>query len=306
MHKFLLTALIAFTSWFATGQTPSTSQPTPSSGRARTTDTKPAATRRTEPAPSTYNPNTNTAPRLTPKSGTIRAAAANDNTARPAATAKSGAIRPESSVERSTSSNKTIRTTRPARNTAAKKNTTSRYNGNGTARTVTTPAKKTPVLKPVPPAEPVKINWITLEEALEKSKTDKRKIFVDVVTEWCGWCKRMDETTFTDPAVALYLNEHFYAVKFNAEQTNDIIFQNKTYRFKSNNGRGFHELAAEWLNNRLSYPTSVFLDENLNLIQSLPNYKDAPKLQAILNYFGTDSHRTTPWETYEKNFTNQQ
>ncbi len=302
MHKFLLTALITSVAWFATAQT-TTLQPAPTSGRTGTT-AKPSAPPRTEPATSTYNPNTAATPRLTPKSGTLRPEAANANTARsttttPRTAAKPGASRPESSVERNASTT----TARPSRTSAAK-NTTSRYNGSGTARKVTTPAKKA-VVRPVKPVEPGRVNWITLEEAQEKSKTEKRKIFVDVMTDWCGWCKRMEETTFTDPAVAQYLNEHFYAVKFNAEQTNDIVFHNKTYRFKSNNGRGYHELASEWLNNRLSFPTSVFLDENLNLIQPLPGYQDATKLQAILHYFGTDSHRTTPWETYEKNFVNQ-
>ncbi len=304
MRKFLLTVLIAFIAWFATGQT-TTLQPTPSSGRTRTTTTKSTGSPRSEPAPSTYNPNT-AAPRLTPKSGTMSPnanarAAKSTTTSTPRTTSKSGSARPES-VDRNASGT-TTRAARPSRTPSAKSTTTTRYNGSGTARTVTTPVKKT---VPVKPAEPVRINWMTLDEALEKSKSDKRKIFVDVMTDWCGWCKKMDETTFTDPAVAQYLNEHFYAVKFNAEQTNDIVFQNKTYHFKSSNGRGYHELAAEWLSNRLSFPTSVFLDENLNLIQPLPGYQDAQKLQAILNYFGTDSHRTTPWETYQKNFATQQ
>jgi len=304
MRKFLLTVLIAFVAWFATGQSTS-SQPTPSSGRTRTTTTKSTESPRSEPARSTYNPNTATAPRLTPKSGEARpggsnAASTRSTTTTPRTTAKSGTTRPENSAKRSTSNTTTVR---PSRTSSAKTTTNTRYNGSGTARTVATPPKK---VVPPKPVEPVRINWITLEEAVEKSKTEKRKIFVDVMTDWCGWCKRMDETTFTDPAVAQYLNEHFYAVKFNAEQTNDIVFQNKTYRFKSANGRGYHELAAEWLNNRLSFPTSVFLDENLNLIQPLPGYQDASKLQAILHYFGTDSHRTTPWETYQKNFATQQ
>ncbi|MBU6343506.1 MAG: DUF255 domain-containing protein [Bacteroidetes bacterium] len=151
-----------------------------------------------------------------------------------------------------------------------------------------------------------KINWMTIEEALEKSKTEKRKIFIDVYTNWCGWCKHMDSTTFIDPAVAAYMNAHFYPVKFNAEQNEDVVFKNKTYRFKRENGRNCHELAAEWLNNRLSFPTAVFLDENQNLIQPLAGYLESRKLEAILNYFGTDSHRTTPWETYERKFTSAQ
>ncbi len=157
------------------------------------------------------------------------------------------------------------------------------------------------------PAEVESIRWYTLQEALELSKSSgKRKLFIDVYTTWCGWCKRLDETTFVDPAVARYINKHYYAVKFDAEQTNDIVFKDKTYKFKRNGNRGHHELAAEWLNNRLSYPTMVFLDENLNTIQSIPGYQEARKLEAILNYFGTDSHKTTPWETYERKFVSQQ
>lgn len=150
--------------------------------------------------------------------------------------------------------------------------------------------------------DPVQVNWMTLEQALEKNKTEKRKIFVDVFTDWCGWCKRMDSTTFVDPAVARYLNEHYYPVKFNAEQQEDILFKDKTYHFKRTGARGYHELAAEWLNNRLSYPTVVFLDENAALIQPVPNYQEPYKMETIINYFGSDSHRKTPWESFERNF----
>lgn len=158
------------------------------------------------------------------------------------------------------------------------------------------------MLKPV---EKVNVNWMTLDQAIEQCKVEKRKIFVDVYTDWCGWCKHMDSTTFVNPAVARYLNEHYYPVKFNAEQSQDIVFKDKTYHFKKNGSRGYHELAALWLNNRLSFPTVVFLDESQNLIQPVPGYQDATKMEAIINYFGSDSHRKTPWETYEKNFSSQ-
>lgn len=168
-----------------------------------------------------------------------------------------------------------------------------------TAKSIGNSTKKAPVLKP---AETIKINWLTIEQAVEKNKTEKRKIFIDVYTVWCGWCKHMDSTTFVNPTVAAYINEHYYPVKFDAEQQQDIVFKDKTYHYQKEGARGYHELAALWLNNRLSYPTVVFLDENLGIIQPLAGYLDATKLEAILNYFGTDSHKTTPWETYERKF----
>jgi thioredoxin-related protein len=168
----------------------------------------------------------------------------------------------------------------------------------GTAAKAAVTVKQQPVSTPAPT-----IKWLTVEEALEKSKTEKRKIFVDVYTDWCGWCKHMDSTTFKDAAVVNYINEKYYPVKFNAEQTADIIYKGKTYKLvKQQGGRGYHELAALWLNNRLSYPTTVVLNEDQDLIQPIQGYQDNKKMDAILHYFGTDNHKKTPWEKYEKNY----
>jgi len=75
------------------------------------------------------------------------------------------------------------------------------------------------------------VKWITFEEAIKKSKTEKRPIFIDVYTDWCGWCKVMDKNTFNDPQVAKLLNEKFYAVKFDAEQKEDVVFNGNTFKF---------------------------------------------------------------------------
>jgi thioredoxin-related protein len=213
----------------------------------------------------------------------------------------SGKIRksltPEQNAAKPKSENDIVRPGQASQNAAARPTAP-------TAPAATTAKSVGKVGKNVAPikVQPLKIAWMTLEEALEKSKTEKRKILVDVYTDWCGWCKQMDSTTFTDPAVVRYLNENYYAVKFNAEQQQDITFKDKAYHFKRNGPRGYHELAAEWLNNSLSYPTTVFLDESQAVIQPLKGFLDAPKMEAIINYFGTDSHKKTPWETYEKKF----
>lgn len=73
------------------------------------------------------------------------------------------------------------------------------------------------------------INWLTLEEADSLYKIEKRPVFIDVYTDWCGWCKRMDASTFKDKSVAAYLNANFYAVKLNAETKDTITFNGKTY-----------------------------------------------------------------------------
>ncbi len=63
------------------------------------------------------------------------------------------------------------------------------------------------------------INWVTFEEALKLQKEKPKKIMMDVYTNWCGPCKMLDRNTFQNKDVANYVNEHYYAVKFNAEGT---------------------------------------------------------------------------------------
>ena len=57
------------------------------------------------------------------------------------------------------------------------------------------------------------VRWVSFSEAVELSKKEPRKILIDIYTDWCGWCKKMDATTYGDGAVVEYINRHFYAVK---------------------------------------------------------------------------------------------
>ena len=65
---------------------------------------------------------------------------------------------------------------------------------------------------------------MTLDEARAAQKKEPKKIFMDVYTNWCGPCKLLDKNTFQNPDVSRYISEHFYAVKFNAEGTEEIAF----------------------------------------------------------------------------------
>jgi thioredoxin-related protein len=130
------------------------------------------------------------------------------------------------------------------------------------------------------------VKWLTLEEAMKKAQTDKRPIFIDVYTDWCGWCKVMDKETFSDPKVAELLNDKFYPVKFDGEQKEDVVFKGNTYKYVVNGRSGYHELAAAMLNNQLSYPTVVFLDEEFNMIQPLAGYRKAKEFHMIAQYIG--------------------
>lgn len=149
------------------------------------------------------------------------------------------------------------------------------------------------------------VNWMSFEEAVEKSKTEKKKIFIDVYTDWCGWCKVMDKNTFSQEDIAKYLNENYYPVKLDAEQKEDIEFRGQTFKYVPSGRRGYHQLAAALLNNKLSYPTVVFLDEEFNMIQPLAGYQKPEQFEPIIKFIGGDHYKTTKWEEWMKDFDSQ-
>ena len=152
-------------------------------------------------------------------------------------------------------------------------------------------------------AQTAKIEWNTWDQAVVKMEKEPRKLMVDVYTEWCGWCKKMDASTMVDQAIITLVNKHFYAVKLDGEYKGDILFKGRTYKFVPvPNQRGYHELPAELMGGKMSYPTLVFLDEQYNIIQPLQGYYDAPKLEPILAYFGTNSYKSVNWETYSAGY----
>ena len=147
------------------------------------------------------------------------------------------------------------------------------------------------------------IKWISLEEAIEMQKEEDKKILLQIYTDWCGWCKEMNKVTYAQPHIAQYVSENFYPVKFNAETKDKIIYKDKTYEFILRPGLGgYHELAAELLQGRFSFPTVVFLDEDFEFIQSIVGFKTPEQFEPIITYFGTGFYKSMPWNSYKKSY----
>ena len=151
-------------------------------------------------------------------------------------------------------------------------------------------------------AEAQQIEWISWEEAEKRLEAEPRKVVVDVYTEWCGWCKKMDAQTFHNPEIANYVNEKYYAIKFDAEYRETITLNGKDYNYVRNGNKGYNELAAYILRGKLSYPSIVFLDEKLEVIQPIPGFRDPVTFNMILSYFEGDYHKSVPWKVYSENY----
>lgn len=149
------------------------------------------------------------------------------------------------------------------------------------------------------------VNWISFEKAIELNKEQQKNILIDVYTDWCGYCKKMDRDTYENTVIAELINENFYAVKLNAEQKESILYKEKEYKFIRQGRKGYHEFAVNLLQGEMSYPSTVFMNKEEQLIQKLPGYLDAKSIEPILIYLGKNKYTEQTWEEFLKEFTSQ-
>lgn len=148
-----------------------------------------------------------------------------------------------------------------------------------------------------------RINWYSFDEAVKLQEKNPKKIFMDIYTVWCGYCKEMDKDVFSNAIIAKYLNENFYPVKFNAEQKEDIVFKGNTYvNPNPDRPKSAHELAQAILQGNMVYPSFAFLNEEGLLITVVNGYFPAPLFEPILHYFGGDAFLSVDWESFSESF----
>lgn len=151
-----------------------------------------------------------------------------------------------------------------------------------------------------------KIEWLSFEEAVKRNETEPKKFIIDVWTTWCGWCKRMDATTFSDPVIIEYINQNYHAVKLNAERIDTVIVGGNTFINENPTGRRSpHQLAISLLNGKMSYPSIVYLDENVNMLQPLSGYQDAKSIEPVLHFFSENAYKTIKWPDFQATFKSQ-
>lgn len=144
------------------------------------------------------------------------------------------------------------------------------------------------------------IDWISFEEAEKRMKDEPRKVWIDVYTAWCGWCKVLDKKVFTHPEVIKYMNTKYYAIKFDAERKDSFMFGGKKWGFSPDYRANM--LAVQFMGNNLSYPTSVIMTENFQNPSPIPGYHAVPEIEGFMKYLGEDFYKTQKYEDFVKTF----
>lgn len=145
------------------------------------------------------------------------------------------------------------------------------------------------------------VKWYTIQEAEKLVKKNPRPMLIDAFTDWCGWCKKLDQDTFSNPVIAEILNNKFYPVKFDAEGKDTVRFQGMTFINDGKAGKA-HQLAVAMLKGIMNYPNIVFFNEKIQLLTNVPGYKDAKEMEVVLSFFSEKIYEKQNFQDFEKKF----
>lgn len=138
--------------------------------------------------------------------------------------------------------------------------------------------------------------WYPFNDGLESATKENKKILMDVYTDWCAWCKRMDKDVYAQSDVQALLNKFFILVKLNAESNNEVAYNDQTLT---------ETLLAQELGVD-GYPSTIFFLPNGEVITAVPGYVAPDKFLLILKYIGEDHYKTMDWEEFEAKETGEE
>lgn len=133
------------------------------------------------------------------------------------------------------------------------------------------------------------IAWRGWNEGLAAAAGSGKPVIVDVYTDWCGWCKRMDRDTYSRADVSDYVNRHFVMVRLNAESPARLNYAGRVYNGRTLAG-GFQVTG---------YPTLILLRPNGDFMVNVPGYLPPDKFMKLARYIGEGAmDRGVKWEQF--------
>ena len=146
------------------------------------------------------------------------------------------------------------------------------------------------------------VTWLSIQEAQQKNKEVQKPFIIDIYTDWCGWCKHMMKTTYSNAGIANYINSNFYPVKFDAETKDTIEYNGKIYKPTSKEPKTPHELAIKFLGTSLSYPSTMFVTNNFEYNLLSQGFIEDKKIEPLLIFMVENAWRNSVYDEFNKHF----
>ena len=123
----------------------------------------------------------------------------------------------------------------------------------------------------------VSASAVSIEDIETIAKADDKKVIIKLSATWCKPCQKLSRT-LEDQDIQNYLNQNFHVVDFDIQTKQSINYRGKSYKYVDDPKMGYHELAYELLDKRLSFPALLVLDNDLQKIDLTRGYKNERQL----------------------------
>lgn len=140
------------------------------------------------------------------------------------------------------------------------------------------------------PAGAYDVRWREFADGLSEAEESKKIVLVQFYTDWCGWCKRMDKTTYRDSLVTEYIEKKFVPAKVNAESKAPTAYRGEAYSYAEVAG-GFKVR---------SFPTVLFLEADGTPITTVPGYWKPEDFLVILHFIAERHYKDKKFDEFRQ------
>lgn len=128
------------------------------------------------------------------------------------------------------------------------------------------------------PAGADAIQWLSYDQAERQKQGQERKFLLYFRSDRCGYCRKLESETFTDKALAAYINDNYIPVRVDTD---------KNPRIAARHGiRGV--------------PDIHFLTAQGDAIANWPGFIEVDRLLPLLQYIHTDSYLNMSYSDFLK------
>jgi thioredoxin-related protein len=134
-------------------------------------------------------------------------------------------------------------------------------------------------------------DYFTMANAQKLAESNDKKIIVDVYTDWCTFCKKLENEVYPDYRIGEVINEYFYVVRVNAESDEPLVY----------NGRKISMSEFAKLLGVSTYPSTVFIDNKGTTIGQQSGFMEVDVFEKLLAFVGSSAYRTMQFDEFSVN-----
>lgn len=130
---------------------------------------------------------------------------------------------------------------------------------------------------------------MSLSDGMSQAQSSEKIVLISVMAENCPYCRKMENKVYSQKEIQDGIKEYFLPVVVDVNKNEEFIFEGEPV--------STNDLLANW--NVMGTPTTLFVDDDLNIIAFQPGYLDPEMYSKLLHFVGSGAYATTDFEEFQ-------